>query len=64
MKEFRFHITLTGPRPKSDLPALHATLSAHLSPLLPRPFPVDALSLMGEDRQDRFHLLHRHTLTA
>ena len=61
---FRFHITLTGPRPKSDLPALRATLSAHLSPLLPRPFPVDALSLMGEDRQGRFHLLHRHTLTA
>jgi len=64
MAGFRFHITLTGKRPKSDLPALRATLARHLAPLVPRPCPVDALSLMGEDRQGRFHLIHRHTLSA
>ena len=64
MAGFRFHVTLTGPRPESELPALRATLSAHLAPLLPRPWPVDALSLMGEDGTGRFHLLHRHALTA
>jgi len=64
MEGFRFHITLTGKRPKSELPALRATLAGCLAPLLPRPFPVDALSLMGEDDAGRFHLLQRHALTA
>lgn len=64
MAGFRFHITLTGKRPKAELPALRATLTQHFAPLLPRPVPVDALSLMGEDRQGRFHLIHRHALTA
>jgi hypothetical protein len=31
-------------------------------PVVPRPFPVDALSLMGEDAQGRFHLIRRQPL--
>jgi len=64
MEEFRFHITLTGKRPKAELPAIKAALDARLGPIVPRPFQIDALSLVGEDRQGRFHVLHRHTLTA
>ncbi|MDZ7710372.1 MAG: DUF1045 domain-containing protein [Roseovarius sp.] len=64
MAGFRFHITLTGKRPKAELPALQTTLAAHLAPILPRPLPVDALSLMAEDAEGRFHLLHRHALTG
>lgn len=64
MEEFRFHITLTGKRPKSELPGITAALEGLLLPLLPRPYGIDALSLMGEDAAGRFHLIHRQTLTA
>lgn len=64
MEGFRFHITLTGPRPKSELPALRATLARQLAPLLLRPFRVDTLSLMGEDETGRFHLINRYALTG
>jgi putative phosphonate metabolism protein len=63
MEGFRFHITLTGKRPKSELPALRDILAAQIMPLLLRPYPIDALSLMGEDAQGRFHLIARHVLT-
>jgi len=64
MEGFRFHITLTGKRAKSELPALRATLAHHLAPRVPCPFRVDALSLMGEDGTGHFHLIHRHALTG
>jgi putative phosphonate metabolism protein len=64
MQAFRFHITLTGKRPKAELAGVKAALEARLGPLVLRPFVIDALSLVGEDRQGRFHLIHRHTLTA
>ena len=62
MAGFRFHMTLTGKRPKHELPAIRAALCTHLAPRLPRPFEMAALSLMGEDAQGRFHLLHREPL--
>lgn len=64
MDAFRFHVTLTGDLPPETLAAVEATLAPRLAPLLPRPFVIDALSLLGEDPQGRFHLIHRHTLTA
>ncbi|WP_422000131.1 DUF1045 domain-containing protein [Roseovarius mucosus] len=64
MEEFRFHITLTGKRPKAELAPIKAALEARLGPLVPQPYVIDALSLMGEDEAGRFHLLHRQTLTA
>ena len=64
MEGFRFHITLTGPLPGPQLAGLRSLLSGHLAPLVPRPFTVDALSLMGEDAAGRFHLVHRHTLSG
>jgi hypothetical protein len=64
MEEFRFHITLTGKRPKGELPGITTALEGLLLPVLPRPYEIDALSLMGEDAAGRFHLIHRQTLTA
>lgn len=64
MEDFRFHITLTGKRPKGELPEIKAVLEPRLGPCVPRPYQIDALSLMGEDVAGRFHLLHRQTLTA
>jgi putative phosphonate metabolism protein len=64
MQEFRFHITLTGKLPKSQAAQVRDALAPHLAPLLPRPFVIDALSLVGEDTDGLFHLIHRYTLSG
>ncbi len=64
MDAFRFHITLTGDLPSATLDAVADALAPTLAPLLPRPFVIDALSLMGEDGDGRFHLIHRQGLIA
>lgn len=64
MEAFRFHMTLTGTLPQAALAAVTAALEAHLVPLLPRPLPIDALSLVGEDAAGRFHLVHRIALSG
>jgi hypothetical protein len=64
LDQFRFHITLTGKLPKPELPSVEAALQAHLIPLLPAPFVIKDLALMGEDGMGRFHLIHRYALTG
>jgi len=64
MEEFRFHMTLTGPLDEAQAGAVEAALAPALAPLLPRPYPIDALSLFGEDGEGRFHELHRYTLSG
>ena len=64
MEEFRFHMTLTGPLPPAELAAVEAALAPILAPLLPAPFPIDALTLQGEDREGRFHQIARVPLTG
>lgn len=63
LDQFRFHITLTGKLPKPELPSVEAALQAHLIPLLPAPFVIADLALMGEDAEGKFHLIHRYALT-
>lgn len=63
MDEFRFHITLSG-RLGCDAEAVVDALTPHITPLLPRPFVVDSLTLVGEDDDGMFHEIHRHTLTG
>ncbi|MFD0859588.1 DUF1045 domain-containing protein [Roseovarius aquimarinus] len=62
MQRFRFHVTLTGQLDPETMSRAEAALAPMLEPLLTRPFPIDALSLMGEDRQKRFHLIARAPL--
>ncbi len=64
MEEFRFHMTLTGPLPPAELAAVEAALGPILAPLLPAPFPIDALTLLGEDGEGRFHQITRVPLTG
>ena len=64
LDQFRFHITLTGKLPKPELPSVEAALQAHLMPLVPAPFVIKDLALMGEDAEGKFHLIHRYTLTG
>ena len=64
MDEFRFHITLTGKLPRAQARAVRDILAPLVGPLVPRPFEIDALSLVGEDEDGRFHLIHRHALAG
>jgi putative phosphonate metabolism protein len=62
MEEFRFHLTLTGPTNTAD--AVVAALADHFAPILPQPFVIDSLALMGEDAEGRFHLVQRYGLAG
>ncbi len=64
MEEFRFHITLTGKLPRDEIAQVRTVLSGRLAPILPAPFVIDGLSLMGEDASGMFHLLHRYTFSG
>ena len=59
MEEFRLHITLTGKLPKAEGKTLVMQLEEIMRPLLPRPFLIDGLALMGEDRSGQFHQVTR-----
>lgn len=63
MAEFRFHITLSG-RLGRDVEATMEALGPHFAPILPRPFAVDSLTLVGEDGDGMFHEIHRQALTG
>jgi putative phosphonate metabolism protein len=64
MDEFRFHLTLTGRLAPQAMEAVEATLRLLLTPLLPRPFVIGSISLMGEDAQGLFHTLRKAPLTG
>lgn len=59
---YRFHITLTGRLGRDDILQVQDVLSRELAPLVPRPFTVGALALVGEDERGYFHLLRRAEL--
>ncbi|MBQ4824023.1 DUF1045 domain-containing protein [Leisingera sp. HS039] len=64
LDQFRFHVTLTGKLPKPQLPAVQDALDTHLLPLLPAPFVIRDLALVGEAADGRFHLIHRYPLSG
>jgi hypothetical protein len=63
-EDFHFHLTLSG---RID-PGLGAdvtdALAPHLLPLVPRPFPIQQITLVGEDDAGMFHEIHRYDLTG
>lgn len=64
MDEFRFHLTLTGPLAPDEGAAVAAAAAAHFDAVLPRPFVLDALALLGDDGTGRFRVISRHPLTG
>ncbi|WP_170327020.1 DUF1045 domain-containing protein [Ruegeria arenilitoris] len=64
MEAFRFHITLSGKLDKPTLATVQAALQSKLVPLLPKPFPITDLALIGEAEDGRFHLIHRYALSG
>lgn len=64
-QDFHFHITLTAPLEADDIPLVQDALSAYLAPYLKEPVTLDALSLMGEDKETgRFHVIDRAPFLA
>ncbi|MCT8162015.1 DUF1045 domain-containing protein [Pseudoruegeria sp. SHC-113] len=64
MDEFRFHLTLTGPLPPEDADSVRLALDPITAPLLPVPFIVDELTLLGEAEDGCFHEIERFALTG
>ncbi|WP_323781352.1 DUF1045 domain-containing protein [Thalassovita sp.] len=64
MEEFRFHITLTGRLDRVEADTVRNRLASIVTPLLPRPFIVSDLCLVGEDEAGMFHLIHRYALSG
>lgn len=64
MDAFRFHITLTGRLAEPDLATTEAALTPLLAPLLPSPFAIADLALVGEAADGMFHLLRRFPLSG
>ena len=62
MEEFRFHVTLAGPLPPADVAPVQAVAAARFAPLLPQPFAVTGLTLLGEGADGRFRILRRYPL--
>lgn len=61
---FRFHITLSGKLDKPTLASVQDVLQRDLVPLLPAPFTISDLALVGEAGDGRFHLIHRYALSG
>lgn len=62
LDQFRFHITLTGKLDKATLAKARPLLEERLGPILPEPFVIRDLALVGEDEKGRFHLIRRFAL--
>lgn len=62
MDDFRFHMTLTGRLEALEAEALAKRLREHLGPVIPTPFPVNAISLLGEDDGGMFHVVDTYPL--
>lgn len=62
MEEFRFHLTLTGRSTHAE--QVENALAAHFAHVLPAPYTINDLALMGEDDAGMFHLIHRYTLSG
>lgn len=63
MEQFRFHITLSR-RLGDEADTVEAWLQANLGPLLPKPFHIPDMALVGEGPDGRFRLIHRYTLSG
>ena len=62
MDLFRFHITLSGPLAPERLTETEAGLALDLGPLLPSPYVIGDIALVGEGEDNRFRLISRHPL--
>jgi hypothetical protein len=62
--DFNFHMTLSGPLPPDIAALVIAALQPVLRPIVPNPYRIDAITLMGQDGAGMFHQIHRYALTG
>jgi len=62
--DFHFHLTLTGRVQPDIAQAVITALTPLITPALPDPFIIDAITIVGEDANGMFHQIHRYTLTG
>ena len=62
--DFHFHLTLSGRIPHETAAIMIHALNPQMQALLPAPYPVDAITLMGQDAGGMFHQIARHPLTG
>jgi hypothetical protein len=63
-EDYHFHLTLSGRVAPDQGAHLITALSRVLAGLVPQPFTIDAITLMGEDSAGLFHQIHRYALTG
>jgi Protein of unknown function (DUF1045) len=64
MDEFRFHLTLTDDLPEDQAEAVAAALAPVIAPILPRPYFLSDICLMGEGTDGRFRMIDRFALAG
>lgn len=62
-EDFNFHLTLSGRMPPAKATTMIDALTPQMQLLVPAPYPVDAIALMGQDADGMFHQIARHPLT-
>lgn len=62
LDQFQFHMTLTSRLPRADLARVQQAVETHFDPVLPRPFQVNALTLVAQRADDMFVTLKRYPL--
>lgn len=60
--EFHFHMTLTGRIDADVIGSLHSTLADHVANILPSPFEISELTLVGEGEEGQFFEIERFAL--
>lgn len=60
--DFNFHLTLSGRLRPEDTEEVTDMLKPQLDALVPTPYPLDTITLMGQDADGMFHQIARHTL--
>lgn len=61
-ESFRFHMTLSAP--SAEVETLKPLAEQHFADVLPRPFLLDAITVVGEDAAGRFHQIARVPLSG
>ncbi|WP_296426340.1 DUF1045 domain-containing protein [Yoonia sp.] len=64
MDDFAFHMTLTGRVDDATAQSVADQLTPVLTPLIPQPFVIDHLTLLGQDTAGLFHEIHRYALAG
>ncbi|MEO0931513.1 MAG: DUF1045 domain-containing protein [Pseudomonadota bacterium] len=64
MEDFHFHLTLSGRIDADTAQTVISQMGPMLRPLVPKPFPIDHITLMGQAEDEMFHEIQRYALAG